>query len=78
MLTPKQLAEKASLSVGTVYGLVGKGLLPCYRVGVKGGKILIRWEDWEAFLATRRVSEWTQPEEKPRPEPKPMLKHLRA
>ena len=78
MFTPKRLSEKACISVGTVYALIGKGLLPCYRVGVKGGKILIRWEDWEAFLATRRVSEWTQTEEKPRPEQKPMLKHIKA
>ena len=63
LITPKQLAEKACISVSTIYGLVGKGLLPCYRVGVKKGKILIKWDDWEAFLATRRVSEWPQPEE---------------
>ena len=78
MLTPKDLALKACISVSTVYGLVNKGLLPCYRVGVKKGKILIRWEDWETFLQTRRVSEWPQPEEKPKPVPKPTLKHVRA
>lgn len=76
VLTPRQLADRAGLSVGTIYGLVSKGLLPCYRVGVKRGKILIKWEDWVAHLEQHRVSEWPNSEEKPKPVPKSVFKHL--
>lgn len=64
MMTPKQLAEKACVSLSTVYSLLRSRRLPGFRVGVHGkGKWLVRWEDWEAFLATCRVSDWNVAEE---------------
>jgi excisionase family DNA binding protein len=63
-LTPKQLAEKATVSLSTVYALLNSGRLKGFRVGVHGrGKWLVKWEDWEAFLATCKVSEWPQEKE---------------
>ena len=61
MITPKALAEMATVSLSTIYALLRSGKLPGYRVGVNGkGKWLLKWEDWEAFLATCRVSDWPQ------------------
>ncbi len=54
-MTPEQLAEKACVSVRTVTALLDARVLPCV---VRDDQRMIRWEDWEAFVATCPVSEW--------------------
>ena len=54
-MTPEQLAEKACLSARTVRALLDATVLPCVE---RDGTRLVRWEDWEAFVATCPVSEW--------------------
>ncbi|VTR91684.1 unnamed protein product [Gemmata massiliana] len=54
-MTPEQLAEKACVSVKTVTALLAAKVLMCV---VHDGQRLIRWEDWEVFVATCPVSEW--------------------
>lgn len=56
-MTPREIAEKACVSQSTVYALLKAGRLPGFRVGCRGrGKWLVRWEDWEAFLASCKVA----------------------
>ena len=57
-MTPKELSAQAKVSRSLVYKLLRDGKLPGYRVGCNGrGKYLLRWEDWEKFLETCRLSE---------------------
>jgi excisionase family DNA binding protein len=57
-LTPKQAAERLSVSLSLVYQLLRQRKIPAYRVGVRGrGKWLIEEEDLNGFLATCKVEE---------------------
>ena len=61
MLTPKQAAERAGVSLSLVYQWCEERLLVHYRCGGKGrrGRILIEEADLAAFLSTRRVDAGT-------------------
>ena len=50
MMTVKQASERLSVSVATVYSLVGSGKLACHRVGLGRGTIRISEADIEAYL----------------------------
>jgi Helix-turn-helix domain len=80
MLTPKQLAARAGVSVGLVYKWCEAGQLAHVRLGALGrrGKIMIDPADWEKFLDARRVRA-TRVETGPTPvgRSSPLLKHLR-
>jgi excisionase family DNA binding protein len=56
-VTVKEAAEKLEVSVSLVYQLVADGRLPHHRIGGRGrrGKIVIKDEGIQAFLATCRV-----------------------
>jgi hypothetical protein len=54
-LTVEQLAARACLSARTIRALLDAKALPSV---VKDGVRLVKWEDWEAFVATCPVSEW--------------------
>ena len=57
-LTPKQAAERLSVSLSLVYQLLRQRKIPAYRVGVRGrGKWLIEEQDLNVFLATCKVEE---------------------
>ena len=57
MLTVRDIATRARVSVNIAYGWCASGELPHYRLGAGGrrGKILIAEDDWAAFLAVRRA-----------------------
>jgi Helix-turn-helix domain len=76
--TPKQLAERAGVSVGLVYGWCESGQLAHVRLGASGrrGKILVSEADWAAFLASRRV-ESSGPRVNPTVRPAPDFKHVK-
>jgi excisionase family DNA binding protein len=78
VLTPKQAAQRAGVSVGLIYGWCESKQLAHYRAGVKGrrGKILIAEADLEAFMQTLRVE--TAGLKAPPPKAKPfILKNLK-
>ncbi len=54
-MTPQEVAEKACLSARTVLALLDAKVVPCVE---RDGLRLVRWEDFERFLATNPVSEW--------------------
>jgi hypothetical protein len=58
LLTVAEAADKASVCSTIVYGWVGSGDLPHYRLGAKGrrGKIAIAEGDLHAFLQARKVT----------------------
>lgn len=70
-LSVKEAAESLGLSANSVYDLIAAGMLPCRRLGVKGGKIVIDKADvesyWESCKSQAKVTK----------EPKGALKHLR-
>jgi excisionase family DNA binding protein len=78
-LSIKQAAARAGVSAALVYGWVGDGLVPYYRLGGKGrrGKILIDDADLDAFLASRRVGPAAAGSAAPAPRPPVRLRHLR-
>jgi hypothetical protein len=55
-LTAEELAIKACLSARTIRALLDAKALPSV---VKDGVRLVNWSDWEAFVATCPVSEWS-------------------
>lgn len=57
MLTVKQAAERLGVSATLVYELVADGALPCYRLGGRGRRGVIRFSEADllAFLERRRV-----------------------
>jgi excisionase family DNA binding protein len=62
-LTPKQAAERLSVSLSLVYQLLRQRKIPAYRVGVRGrGKWLIEEQDLNVFLATCKVEELSMDE----------------
>jgi excisionase family DNA binding protein len=73
MLTVSEVAKRLGVSTALVYQLVAQGRLPCYRIGLGRGAIRCTESDVAAFLSTCRV----EPEERRRPVPSPVLKHLR-
>jgi excisionase family DNA binding protein len=54
LMTPKEAAERARVSVSLIYQWCNSGQLAHLRVGMQGrrGKILIVQADLESFLAT--------------------------
>lgn len=57
MLTPKQAAGRACVSVSLIYALLRSKRLPGYRVGVRGrGKWLIEESELDGFLASCKLS----------------------
>ena len=57
MMTVKQAATHATVSESIIRAWVASGLLAHYRLGKPGsrGKIMIKVEDLDAFLARQRV-----------------------
>lgn len=53
LLTVKQAAERASVSLSLVYEWISQGMLPCYRLGKTGKRGCIRIDpvELEKFLA---------------------------
>jgi hypothetical protein len=78
MITVKAAAIHASVSESIIRAWVASGLLVHYRLGAPGkrGKIAIKLEDLEAFLAGRRV-ENTPPAPKVK-KPKVAFRHLKV
>ena len=63
LLTPKQCAERATVSLSLIYALLRSRRLPALRVGVNGkGKWLVRQEDLDSFLKTCVLSGLPQDE----------------
>jgi excisionase family DNA binding protein len=62
MLTVKQAAARAGVSVSLIYQLCDERRLPHYRPGGKGkrGKILISPRDLDAFMESIRVESRTR------------------
>jgi excisionase family DNA binding protein len=69
-LTAAQAAEKAGVSLSSIYEACRTRRLAHYKVSGKGrrGKILIRPEDLQAFIESQRVEA---------SKPLPPLKHIR-
>ncbi|OWK35147.1 helix-turn-helix domain-containing protein [Fimbriiglobus ruber] len=65
MLTVKECAARACVSLSLVYQWISEGTLPCYRMGCKGkrGTIRIDESDLENFLQTLKVSEMPRKDE---------------
>lgn len=62
-LTPKQVAERANVSLSLVYAVLHAGKLRTLRIGCRGkGKWLIEPEDFENWKATCKVSELAVPD----------------
>lgn len=78
MMSIKQAAAHATVSESIIRAWVASGGLPHYRLGKPGarGKIAIKLEDLEAFLAGRRV-ENIPPAPKVK-KPKVAFRHLRV
>ena len=77
MLSVKQVAEKAGVSLALVYGWISSGLLTHYRLGAKGrrGAIRIAESDLESFLRSfKQEGQARTPTLLPRPKVK--LQHL--
>ncbi len=55
MLSVKQVAGRLNVSVGTIYGLVNRGRLAAYRIGVGRGTLRIPEESIERFLESNIV-----------------------
>jgi excisionase family DNA binding protein len=57
VMTVKQFAERAEISLSLAYALVEEGRVSHRRIGRKGrrGKIVIREEDLERFLESVKV-----------------------
>ena len=49
LITKKEAAERLSVSVRTLEGLIARGQLPAYKIGPKS--VRLRPEDLEAYLA---------------------------
>jgi len=80
LLTVRQVAELATVSVAMVYGWCQSGLLPHLRLGGKGRRGCIRVEeaDLQAFLAAqKREGRRDEPPPAPKLPPKSAFKHLR-
>jgi hypothetical protein len=71
MLTAKQAAQRACVSLSLVYLWCANGLLQHYRLGGKGkrGKIVIEETELDSFLAECKVKEGGN-------RPPPVLKHI--
>lgn len=79
MLNVAEAALHATVSEALIRQWVKDGM-PHYRFGAKGrrGKILIRLEDLDAWMASFKVGEGKKPEPVKAPAPhRPVLKHLR-
>ena len=57
LLTPRQAADEADVSLGLIYDWCATRVLPHFRIGKKGrrGRILIDPADLAAVLASRKV-----------------------
>ena len=62
MLTPKQCAERACVSLSLIYVLLRKQIIPALRIGLGRGKWLIREADFENFLATCKLEDLREDE----------------
>lgn len=76
MLSVKQAAARATVSIALIYELCACGALACLRLGRPGrrGCIRIMEADLEAFLASRKVA---APTRAPPPPAKRQFKHVR-
>jgi excisionase family DNA binding protein len=63
MLTPKQLAERLSLSLSMVYRMLGNGEIECYRFGTA---YRVSEEQLTRFLSKQKVEQRGLPERKTR------------
>lgn len=79
LLTPKDAAKKANVSLALVYGWVAQGELPHLRVGGKGkrGHIRIEEADLVAFLEQRKRGAGEEKAPAPARKKPVRLKHLR-
>ncbi len=55
MMTVKQVAERLSVSLGTVYAAIDRGQLKCYRFGRRSGTIRVSEEYFREYLASSQV-----------------------
>ena len=79
LMTPKQAAERACVSLGLIYQWCQSGALPHLRVGSPGrrGKILIEGNDLDGYLASFKVTSEVS-NTVPAPSPaKSTFRHLR-
>jgi excisionase family DNA binding protein len=74
LLTVRETAEYLRVSCATVYGLVRKSRLKCYRVGAGRGVIRISLKSIAAFL---EQSEPDAAAEATKRIPRPRLKHIK-
>lgn len=54
LLTVKDVAERLNVSVSTVYEILQSGLLPCVKVGLRGGAIRVSEDDLNAYITACR------------------------
>lgn len=77
LLTPRQVAERLTLSLTAVYALCNSGELPCRRVGASKGRIRIEPRVFEAYLArTQQAAIIELPKRRKQPAPLHRLRHL--
>lgn len=65
MLSVKQVADRLNVSVGTIYGLVSRGRLTAFRIGVGRGILRIPEESVRQLLQSSRVEERLTPSRLP-------------
>lgn len=73
LLTVKQVAALLGVSVATVYDLVARGKLTCFRVGRGRGAIRCSEAQIQAYLestAEKSVGEVNKPAPRPKPQPR--------
>lgn len=74
LLTVREAARRLKVSEGCIYSLIASRQLPHIRVGCGRGRIRIREDDLNGYLAERRVEKGDQTQRPPRLK----LKHLRV
>lgn len=74
MLKVKSVADRLSLSLSAVYGLIEKGELPHYRIR---GAIRVSEEQLKDFLADKEVKQERRDQPREHKPPRPQLRHVR-
>ncbi|MBA4066193.1 MAG: hypothetical protein C0501_21260 [Isosphaera sp.] len=65
-MTPKEVAERANVSLSLVYALLHSGKLKGMRIGCRGrGKWLVDPADYDAFIATCKLGDLPEPDTQP-------------
>lgn len=65
-LPAREVADLLRVSIGCIYSLVDRGLLPCLRIGIGRGTLRFTEDDVRSYLTQARKGR-----------PNPSLKHIR-